>query len=221
MPAPLSPFAARRARRAFSLLEVVAAVGIFSIAMVAIIGMFAPVARSVSGVGDAEAAANVGNVLTSKLQSLTIAGVAPLLKTSSGANRHQLTDVDNNPNSAAADPRTDKQLLFASRDGTKIGSYNDAIWARSDVDKFFEIALIRNETLLPLVDPKIDPAPVDPVTTTHYLPYTARIRWPAFVIDPTPTNSRGALPAGFNSGGTVRFDNSLKQVLFVTGVVTR
>jgi len=219
-----------RAARAFSLIEVVAAVGIFAIGMVAVIGLFAPVAKSVGSLVDAEAAANVADLVTARLQGQDLAAVGQLLKVSTGPNRHQLTDADNSPNTPAADPRLDPQLLFASRDGSKIGLYNDPVWIDpltrqpSDLEKFFEIALIRNEALSP-------PATVtdsDGVSTTTnsdetalFLAYTARVRWPAFVPDGTPTNRLRALPAGFNPTGTVRFNNSQKQVLFFAGTITR
>jgi prepilin-type N-terminal cleavage/methylation domain-containing protein len=212
-----------RRGRAFSLLEVVVAVGIFAIGMVAVLGLFAPIAKSVGSVQDAEAAANVAALVSSRLQGLPISVVSQLLKVSSGARTHQLTDADNAPNSPAADPTKDPQLIFANRDGSKIGRYDDAIWGRLDTEKFFEIALIRNETLSP-----------DTVTTTDaegntvtlaaddaalFLAYTARIRWPAFV--PDPTSARRASPAGSNPTGTVRFDNSKKQVLHFSGIITR
>lgn len=206
---------------AFSLLEVVAAIGIFAIGMVAVLGLFTPVAKSVGSIADAEAAANVAALINTKLQGQPFADVVPLLKISSGANRHQLTDADGTPNSPEADPRLDNQLLFASRDGLKIGPYNDPVWGRTDVEKYFEIALIRNEALLPLGDDGADPPTADPIATTLILPYNARIRWPAFVPDATPTNPRRALPAGFSPTGNIRFNNSQKQVLFFSGVLTR
>lgn len=206
---------------AFSLLEVVAAIGIFAIGMVAVLGLFTPVAKSVGTIADAEAAANVAALINTKLQGQPFADVVPLLKISSGTNRHQLTDVDGTPNSPEADPRLDNQLLFASRDGLKIGPYSDPIWGRTDVEKYFEIALIRNEALLPLGDDGADPPTADPIATTLILPYNARVRWPAFVPDATPTNPRRALPAGFSPTGNIRFNNSQKQVLFFSGVLTR
>ncbi|MSU65558.1 MAG: type II secretion system protein [Opitutus sp.] len=214
---------------AFTLLEVVVAVGIFAIGMVAVVGLFVPVARSVGNSADAEAATNVSELLRTELSrrvatTHSFAPVAALLKISStGANGrggHQLTDADNNPNATANDPRTDPKLLFASRDGSKIGSYADQIWGGTDVDKFFEIALVRNETLSPLADVTADP-PVNPDDSAAVLAYIARIRWPAFTPDATPTNQKRALPAGFNPSGAVRFDNSMKQVLFSAGAVSR
>lgn len=205
-----------RCHRAFSLLEVVAAVGIFAIGMVAVIGLFAPVAKSVGDTADAEAAANVADLLRGKLQALGVPAVTLLLK-SATAKSHELVDADAKSD---YDIRTDLRLLFASRDGTKIGSYADPVWIDpatrqpSDVEKFFEIALVRNETLSPVA---ADTAAAPPLV----LAYTARIRWPAFVPDATPTNQRHALPLGFNPTGTVRFDHSQKQALFLAGTVTR
>ena len=215
--------------RAFTLLEVVVAVGIFAIGMVAVVGLFVPIARSVGNSADAEAATNVSELLRTELTrrvatAHSFAPVAALLKVSStsanGRAGHQLTDADNNPNAAANDPRTDSKLLFASRDGSKIGGYADPVWGATDIDKFFEIALVRNETLSPLADPTVDP-PVNPDESAAVLAYVARIRWPAFTVDATPSNQKRALPAGYNPSGAVRFDNSMKQVLFSAGTVSR
>jgi prepilin-type N-terminal cleavage/methylation domain-containing protein len=54
---------------AFTLLEVVVAVGIFAIGMVAVIGLFTPVAKSVSDHADAEAATRVTDLLNAQLQA--------------------------------------------------------------------------------------------------------------------------------------------------------
>jgi type II secretory pathway pseudopilin PulG len=218
-----------RAARAFSLIEVVAAVGIFAIGMVAVIGLFTPIAKSVGSLKDAEAATNVAALLATHLQGQTISKVGKLLKVKGPSGlTHQLTDIDNAPNSAAADPRGDPavtQLLFASRDGAKIGDYRSAVWSTTnDAEKFFEIALIRNEALSPpatVTDSDGVSTPTNSDETALFLAYTARVRWPAFVPDSTPTNRLRALPAGFSPAGGVRFDNSQKQVLFFSGTITR
>ena len=62
---------------------------------------------------------------------------------------------------------------------------------------------------------------INPDEAALFLAYTVRVRWPAFVADATPTNRLRALPAGFNPTGTVRFNNSQKQVLFFAGTITR
>jgi type II secretory pathway pseudopilin PulG len=212
----------RRAARAFTLLEVVVAVGIFAVGMVTVIALFAPVARSVTDVADSGAAANIAGALGDWLQQRVAAAgsfapVAPLLKVANGRGGHQLTDADDDPNASTSDPRLDPQILFASRDGTKVGPYTDAVWGASgavdDREKFFEIALVRNETMSP------NDASAD--ATALVLTYTARIRWPAFVPDQTEANPRRALPAGFSAGASVRFDRSQQHVMFAAGAVKR
>jgi len=207
---------------AFSLLEVVVAVGVFAVGMVGVVALFTTVARSVSTSSDAEAAARVADALRTKLQTLPWADVAALLKATAGQT-HALTAAD-----ARGDynPAADPQILFASRDGTKIGLAADtAVWGprtpqlNPDRDKFFEIALIRNETLSPLPGAPAEDgtAAPNPDDTAALLAYTARVRWPAFVKE----GGAGAQQVGANPAGLVRFDHSLKQVLFFTGAVTR
>lgn len=185
--------------------------------MIAVLGLFTPVAKSVGGITDADASAKVADTLRAKLQSLGPAGVVPLLKNSKSGGGHELTDNDLKTD---YDLSKDAQLLFASRDGTKIGPYNDPVWIDpttrqpSDAEKFFEIALIRNDTLSPVAAEAPDAA-APPLVYA----YTARVRWPAYV--PDSTNARRAVQAGANPTGVVRFDHSLKQVLFFTGTVTR
>ncbi len=202
--------------RGFSLLEVVVAIGVFALGMTAVIGLFAPAAKAVAGTAEAEAATHLGEALRTELTRRvrvagSFAGVTTLLKESDGQGGHALTSTDANPNLPANDPRRDPQLLFASRDGLTFGPYDDPVWGGIDTGKFFEIALIRNETLSPAANDD----------GAMLLVYTARIRFPAFVPDATPTNPRRALPNGFNATAAVRFDHSRKQVLFLAGSVIR
>ena len=213
----------RRGHDAFTLLEVVVAVGIFAVGMVGVVALFTPVARSVSANSDSEAAMRVADALRTRLQAMPLSDLEALLKTSNGV-RHALTDADGRSD---YNPAADTQVLFASRDGSRIGLYNDAtVWGprtpqnNPDRDKFFEIALIRNETLSPLAPPAPEdgsPPPPNPTLTAYLLAYTARLRWPAFVRD----GATGATQVGSNPGATVRFDHSSKQVMFFTGSVTR
>ena len=207
---------------AFSLLEVVVAITIFAVGMVAVIALFAPVARSVNEVSDAEAAAAVAEQLRGELSRRVVAAgsfapVTALMKNST-VTSHEVTTADNAAG-AVSDPRTDVRLLFASRDGSKLAGYTDSVWIDpttrqpSDLDKFFEITLIRNEALSPN-NPVSDAAAM-------MLAYTVRIRWPAFVPDNAPTNPRRALPAGFNPTAAVVFDRSKLQSLHVAGSVLR
>ena len=199
------------------------AIGIFAAGMLGVVALFTPVARSVSASADGEAAARVADALKMKLQSMPFPEVTTLLKVSNGV-RHALTDTD-----ARSDynPATDPQILFASRDGGKVGVYTDPVWVdpatnrNSDREKFFEIALIRNEALSPLVGgaptSEGDPTPAHPDATAFMLAYTARVRWPAFVKE----GGAGAIQVGSNPSAGLRFDHSGKQVLFFTGSVTR
>ncbi len=204
---------------AFSLIEVVAAIGIFAVGMVAVIALFAPLARSVTGVGETEAAAHIAELLRDELArraaaAQSFASITALLKNSTALS-HELTLADNNPGAPTSDPRKDPRLLFASRDGSKIGAYADtAVWGATDAEKFFEIALIRNETLSPIASDTASPPPL-------VLAYTARLRWPAFVPDATPTNPLRALPFGYNPAAAVPFDHSQQQVMHLAGSVTR
>ncbi len=206
-----------RRSRAFTLLEVVIAVGIFAIGMVAVIGLFTPAAKSIGDSADAEAATRVADLLNVKLQTLGFAGVVPLLKVSTGKS-HQLTDADAKTN---YNPAADPQVFFASRDGTKIGIYADAIWQdpttkrNSDRDKFFEIALIRNESVSPNDDTLAATMPI--------LAYVARVRWPAFLpLAGVAANVQpNSVQVGANPTATVQFDHSQKQVMFFSGAITR
>ena len=209
-------------RGGFSLLEVVVAVGIFAIGMMAIVGLFTPVARSVSGSAEAEVAARVADALRAKLQAMPMADVIALLKKSAGT-RHELTDADGRSD---YNPATDTQLLFANRDGSIIGGYNDPIWGprtpvlNPDREKYFEIALIRNEALSPppaTPDPDSTEPVADTDATAFLMAYTARLRWPVFVRE----GSAGAMQVGSNPSAPVRFDHSMKQVMFFSGAVTR
>lgn len=218
-----APFLGRLRRLGFSLVEVVVAIGIFAVGMVVVVALFSPVAKSVAGSSDAEAATAIAERLRDELTRRTLAAqsfapVVALLKNST-ARSHEVTIADNAPG-AATDPRADARLLFASRDGSKLAGYTDAIWIDpvtrqpSDADKFFEITLIRNDVLSPIASDAITPPPI-------VLAYTARIRWPAFVPDGTPTNSRRALPAGYNPTAAVVFDHSQQQTLHIAGAITR
>jgi prepilin-type N-terminal cleavage/methylation domain-containing protein len=219
----MMPDSARPAHRAFSLIEVVVAIGIFAVGMVAVVALFAPVARSVAGSSDAQAAATVAERLRDELsRRATVAGsfapVVALFKNSTANGGHEVTTADN-ASSAATDPRRDTRLLFASRDGSKIGGYIDSVWIDpvtgqiNDAEKYFEITLIRLDALSP------NTVAADAAAST--ISYTARIRWPAFVLDNASANARRALPAGFNATAAVVFDRSQLQTFHVAGSITR
>jgi len=157
----------RGAVRGFSLLEVVVAIGVFALGIIVVIGLFAPLARSVGANADAEAATNIADVIKAELmqrvrRAQSFAPVAAILKDAEALDREATTDS-----------RGDAQLLFASRDGSKIGEYGAAVWNGTDREKFFEITLSRNGAFSPPGDDG----------KAAVLVFTARIRWPALVAD--------------------------------------
>ena len=161
-----------RATTGFSLIEVVVAVGIFAISIVAVIGLLSPISRSVSEVRDTDDATRVVNAIQEQLQALTIPVVAPTL-----VNASDIGSVD-----VAA--MTDGRIFYASRDGLRFGTYNRPnVWKSDQANnddslKFFEVVLVRNESLSPSAND----------STAGYLAFTMRLRWPAFVPDPDLPN---------------------------------
>ncbi|MGH7943472.1 MAG: type IV pilus modification PilV family protein [Opitutaceae bacterium] len=201
--------------RAFSLLEVVAAVAIFSIGMVAALGLFTPVAKSVSNVADSEAAARVADAVRARLQALPFDRAVTLIQ--------EVADVRKNDGDGAYNPNDGTKhpaVLFGKRTGD-VGVYDPSEgkngWYDSnvptprrlaDAEKFFEIDLIRNDTLTPKAGD----------ATAVMVAYTMRVRWPAFVM----TSPAAAVQTGQNpAGGPVPFDHGRKQILFFTGSIMR
>lgn len=148
-------------RAAFSLVEVVVAVGIFAIAVISVIGLLGPINQSVANVKDGDDASRVVSIIQAELQRIGVAQVNTYL----GANT----------------------ALYASRDGAKIGiDDTNAPWnadvpdldGDSNVDnfeieaqKFFEIKLRANPDL--------------PYTaaTDGFLALNIELRWPAYTGD--------------------------------------
>lgn len=199
------------------------AIGIFAIGMVAVLGLFSPIARSVSSSTDGEAAARLADALRTKLQSMPMDKVVALLKNTTEKG-HELTEADARSD---YDIALDLQVLFASRDGAKIGDsadpiwYNPAIRSNWDGEKFFEITLIRNDALSPKpvtgTSPDSGGTTPNPDASATVLAYMVRLRWPAFIADSATT----AVQVAANPNSTVRFDHGRKQVLFFAGSVMR
>jgi prepilin-type N-terminal cleavage/methylation domain-containing protein len=201
---------------AFSLLEVVAAVAIFAIGMVAVLGLFAPVTKSVSTLSDSEAAARVADAVRARLQALPFDKALALVQESADV-RKKDGDGTYNPNDGTKYPA----VIFGKLSGD-VGIYataeNRPGWYDSSVptprivenaDKFFEVDLIRNDALSPKAN--------DP--TAAMVAFTLRVRWPAFM----PASSGPAVQVGANpgGGGPVPYDHGRKQVLFFTGSISR
>ena len=203
--------------RAFSLIEVIAAVVIFSIGMVAMLGLFAPVTKSVANVTDAEAAARAADSVRARLQALGFDRSLALVQEAADV-RKKDADGNYNPNDGTKYPA----VIFGKLSGD-VGIYSGAttasrFWYDSsvptpqrvpDADKFFEIDLIRNDTLSPKAN--------DP--TAALVAFNIRVRWPAFL----PSSNGVAVQVGANpaGGGSVPYDHGKKQVLFFTGSILR
>ena len=199
----------KRRSSAFSLIEVVIAVGIFAISIVAVIGLLGPTNKSVADVRDTDDATRVINAIQSKLQTIAQTSKYPLTTSTQsgfvyiGSTYLQLaSQVQSDDANTSFDPSTKTYILFASRDGSRIGAYNDQnVWngeTPANSLKYFEVELIRNDAA---------PAVLSPVTndaTAGFLAYTIRLRWPAY----TPDGQRFT-------------DNTQKSVLLVPAAVHR
>jgi type II secretory pathway pseudopilin PulG len=197
-----------RGSAAFSLIEVVAAVAIFSISMVALLGLYTPIAQSVTHSNEAEAAARLTDALLSRLQLLPFDDVTALLK-SNAQLQAQDARGNYNPNDGS-----DARVIFATVGG-EAGIYDSArkAWIDStgrlmpDREKFFEIALVRNDTLSPLASDDV----------AAFVAFNCRVRWPVF----RPNAAGGGIQVGANQAGSVTQDHSRQQVLFFSGAVSR
>jgi uncharacterized protein (TIGR02598 family) len=148
-------------RAAFSLVEVVVAVGIFAIAVISVIGLLGPINQSVANVKDGDDASRVVSIIQAELQRIGVKQVNDYL----GANTR----------------------LYANRDGSKIGiDDTNAPW---DVDvpdlngsgstenfeiqaqKFFQIKLLVNPDL------------TFNAATDGFLALNIELRWPAYTGD--------------------------------------
>lgn len=184
--------------RAFSLVEVVVAVGIFALAVVTVIGLLVPITQSVADVRDTDDATRVVSTIQAELQRLPFLGAQSIQNALKFA-----SDVAADDSNATYDPSADNSILFASRGGDKVGFYNaSSVWdpdsslssTEEDALKFFEIVLIRNEAISRPVDDN----------EAGYLAFTLRLRWPAFRPD-----------------GQRNTQNDQKNVLLVPMAITR
>ncbi len=180
-------------RAAFSLVEVVVALGIFAVGIIGVLGLLVPITDSVSTNRDAETAARVAEGVQLCLRTEAFPAVATSVLTA-----EQLKAQDSSPDYNLA---MDDRLWFANVTGGKVGRRDDAVWQGNDREKFFEITLLRNEALSPEENDAVAPT----------LAYTVRVRWPFFI----PTAPGGSEPRMIAGGQPAR------QVAFFTGAVRR
>lgn len=193
----------QRRRRGFSLLEVVAAVGIFAIGIVAVIGLYAPVAKTVGASAEAEAANRAAEAVLSRLQAMPFTAVEALLKTPAEVQAQDALG-NYNPNDT-----NDARAIFATQSGdVGILELERKVWLGADGttvlqnrDKFFEITLVRDARL----------------STPSLHAFVVRVRWPVFQPGPGTT----AVQIGAGQAGSVAYDHSRQQVAFFSGAVLR
>lgn len=147
------PFAARGA---FSLVEVVVAVGVFAIAVVSVIGMLVPINQSISDVKDGDDASRISQVIQSQLQRAPFASVQGFIDLGTP--------------------------LYANKTGTIVAIDTDPKWdtdgdasisADERAAKFFRINLELNAALSPNGNNAA-------TYTGGFLAFTIVLRWPGY-----------------------------------------
>lgn len=191
---------------AFTLLEVIVAIGIFAGGMVAVIALLSSVTKSGATSSDADAAAHVADSLLARLQTLPFSTVSGLLQDPAAVQKNDAAG-NYNPNDG-----THPAVIFSKLNG-EIGIYDSAkkLWVDSsgvtvaNADKYFEIELIRQTSL----------SPASGDTTAAYLAFTMRVRWPSWL----PSANRTGVQVGAGQPGAVSFDHGKQQVVFYSGTV--
>ena len=187
--------------KAFSLIEVVVAVGIFAVSIVAVIGLLSPISRSVSEVKEADDATRVINAIQTTLQNLaTQSGGWDFITGKTDPSKSYIrtaVQVQTDDADTSFDPSTKNYILFASRNGERVARFNgtlmDAdtinVWnpgnafplpADQNAQKYFEIVLIRNGDY-PSTGDGLSPKAND--DTAGFLAFTIRLRWPAYAAN--------------------------------------
>lgn len=160
-------------KKGFSLVEVVVAVGIFALAIVGVIGLLSPTNKAVADVADSDAASRAISAIQTGLQQAGFTAVQA---------------------NFSANATTPTYSFFASKSGDKVGLGSNSTLFPNNNEKFFEFALIRNDTLSPAAND----------TTAGFLAFTISLRWPAY------------LPNGAQFTA-----NEQKSVLIVPAAITR
>lgn len=152
---------ARVRAAAFTLVEVVVALGLFSVGIVVVLRLFTGVSGAIRLNGETEAGIHAAEVLLARLRGRPFGELAGDLLT---AEELQRIDSTEEPG-----PSQDRRLFFADAAADRIGQSGGPLWLDHEREKYFEIALVRDETLSPLAADEL----------ASCLAFTARIRWPA------------------------------------------
>lgn len=146
---------------AFTLVEVVVALGLFSVGVAVVLRLFTGISEAIRLDGETEAGIHAAEVLLARLRARPLREVASDLMTAEELHRIDSTEE--------AGPPPDRRLFFADAAAERIGQGGDPLWVGHEREKYFEIALVRDENLSPLSEDEM----------AACLVFTARIRWPA------------------------------------------
>ncbi len=193
---------------AFTLLEVIVALGVFVIGIVGVIGLLATVTKSGTTSGEAEAASRVADSVIARLQAMPFSSAALLVQDPADVLKNNALG-NYNPNDG-----THPAVIFAKLDGDT-GLYDAVkkVWLGSsgatfaNADKFFEVELIRQTALSPL----------GADDTAALLAFAIRVRWPSWI----PSANGAGVQFGTGQPGAVTFDHGKQQVLFFSGSLRR
>ena len=141
-------------RSGFSLVEVVVSVGIFAVAIVGIIGLFAPTTKNVAAVADSDNSTRAVAAIQSYLKSVA-------------SNPTVADPAQTGFSKTIPDAFDAGYIYYANKGGDKVGT---AAEFPTLSDRFFEFSLIRNIDLSPLPD-----------TSAGFLAFTISLRWPAYL----------------------------------------
>lgn len=156
------------------------ALGIFAVAILAVVGLMSPVSRMMAETLDDNTASRLISAINLKLNSL---GYQALVSGSKSTNSKILINVP--PINFGSDALVS---LFANKAGDKIALGNDPIWNNVNNDKFYEILLILNTTVVARLG-QLQQTVNTNSDALAAAPCLVRISWPAYLPDGTgPTN---------------------------------
>ncbi len=172
---------ARSRRRGFNLVEVVVALGIFAVAILAVVGLMSPVSRMMAETLDDNTASRLTSAINLKLNNL---GFQAIVIGSPITNGKILLNAP--PINFGSDALV---TLFSNKAGDKIALGNDPIWNNSNSEKYYEILLILNTTIVPRLGQLQQIITNTNSDALAAAPCIVRITWPAYLPDGTgPTN---------------------------------
>ena len=151
----------------FSLVEVVVSVGIFAVAIVGIIGLFAPTTKNVAAVADSDSSTRAVEAIQAYWQGIA-SSPASADPTKSGFSK------------TIPDAFSAGYVFYANKGGDKVGRAADLPTLS---DRFFEFSLTRNGDS-PNTGDGLSPVGND--NTAGFLAFMINLRWPAYLPNGVP-----------------------------------